>query len=831
MGNNITKEYDVDSKRLIATGGIGLSWKVYNATKKTTGQLVSVFIFEKKAALDAMMKRQQRNAKDIDKLCTLLKKEVSTLSRLRHPCLLEIVEPISESATTLAFATERLMGNLANVLGNYQNFDNIIDRSIEKYELDEIEIQKGLLQLAKGLQFCHNDAKIVHSNLVPSAVYINAKGDWKLGGFNFSMYLNYQANEAPRDIPEFDSQLPSHLEPSLDFAAPEFILDRNVNYAMDMFSFGCFIYSLYNRGQSLMANHSNILSYRSNIDKLAMLPLNNLPPTLDHVLRSMLTRTPQGRLTAAEFQGLKYFDNVLITTIRYVETLCEKPNIHKAQFMKGLIRVLPQFPERVLTRKILPALLAELKEHVLTPFTLPNVFWIAEKLSQREFMERVMPLLKPCFTLKDPIQCSMTCLTHIQLLQSKTSSAVFRDDVMPLLYTALESNVPAAQERCFDVIPTVVETIDYSAVKSALFPRICNVFAQTPSMSAKVSALKCCHQLLKVLDKGAMSEKLLPILRQSKIRDPGVQMGILKILHEMGKEHLEKEVVATEILPELWRISIDPLLSVSQFKAFMAAIKELTAKVEEQHMRHLAELKTMEDQSKSMASMSGNAAPTDVSDFEQLLKAGPVDPDMPFEVSSKSPNALARPIVPPSTNIAAPTVAPMRLAPPPAQSNSSTVYNIPALQPPPAPRPANGLAFGATTSGGSFSNGTGFRNTLQQNMAALSMNSSPAQTSSFPSATTQWPSANSSQQFSGMIQQQQQQQPMAPLPQQQPFAFGGGGGVSGNGYNAVATFGSASSLSSLNPLTPTSITPNAQKTAASQQANQKGLINMFDPYA
>jgi serine/threonine protein kinase len=50
----------------------------------------------------------------------------------------------------------------------------------DELELDEVEIQKGLSQLAKGLQFLHDSAKLVHGNLTPDSVIINAKGDWKV---------------------------------------------------------------------------------------------------------------------------------------------------------------------------------------------------------------------------------------------------------------------------------------------------------------------------------------------------------------------------------------------------------------------------------------------------------------------------------------------------------------------------------------------------------------------------------------------------------------------------------------------------------------------------
>lgn len=42
-------------------------------------------------------------------------------------------------------------------------------------ELDEVEIQKGMSQLGKGLQFLHESAKLVHGNLTPEAVLINDK--------------------------------------------------------------------------------------------------------------------------------------------------------------------------------------------------------------------------------------------------------------------------------------------------------------------------------------------------------------------------------------------------------------------------------------------------------------------------------------------------------------------------------------------------------------------------------------------------------------------------------------------------------------------------------
>ena len=39
----------------------------------------------------------------------------------------------------------------------------------------DVQLSKGLLQVAKALTFLHEDGKIVHGNLTPEAVFVNAK--------------------------------------------------------------------------------------------------------------------------------------------------------------------------------------------------------------------------------------------------------------------------------------------------------------------------------------------------------------------------------------------------------------------------------------------------------------------------------------------------------------------------------------------------------------------------------------------------------------------------------------------------------------------------------
>jgi SCY1-like protein 2 len=102
---------------------------------------------------------------------------------------------------------------------------------------------------------------------------------------------------------------------------------------------------------------------------------------------------------AKEFQESEFFDNILISTIRFLDAFPAKSPNEKASFMKGLNKVLPSFPKSVMEKKILPGLLEELKDKDLLSLILQNIFKIIELLpsAKRSFGEKVRPRLREIF--------------------------------------------------------------------------------------------------------------------------------------------------------------------------------------------------------------------------------------------------------------------------------------------------------------------------------------------------------------------------------------------------------------------------------------------------
>ena len=53
-------------------------------------------------------------------------------------------------------------------------------------------------QVAEALHFLHKEARLLHGNLTPQSVAVTREGGWKLLGFNFSCFSQYQSDAQVR---------------------------------------------------------------------------------------------------------------------------------------------------------------------------------------------------------------------------------------------------------------------------------------------------------------------------------------------------------------------------------------------------------------------------------------------------------------------------------------------------------------------------------------------------------------------------------------------------------------------------------------------------------
>lgn len=111
----------------------------------------SIFFFDKRSA-DKLHKPKRKET-----IAEILRFSVRQLERHRNPKVLSLVHGVEESSDSLAFASEPVLGSLANI------FEYLEDRlpqgftsKLKDYELTEFEIKYGLLQVSSIFCFIFN---------------------------------------------------------------------------------------------------------------------------------------------------------------------------------------------------------------------------------------------------------------------------------------------------------------------------------------------------------------------------------------------------------------------------------------------------------------------------------------------------------------------------------------------------------------------------------------------------------------------------------------------------------------------------------------------------
>ena len=350
-------------------------------------------------------------------------------------------------------------------------------------------------------------------------------------------------------------------------------MDNNVSSAADMFSLGLVIVALFNSPHhSPLETSFSTQTYRKILASPSTTPTpsNNYLSTqsipkdlVSGVLPRLITRRPAQRFNAQTFQEAPYFDNVLIASIRFLDSLAAKNATEKFKFMRGLLQILPQFPKRVLERKLLPALLEETKDQDLLSLILQNVFKIMSLLpeSNRAFADQVLPRLRETFvpTGKSKGKSSnqernssvegglLIVLENMKLITTHCSHEQYKTDMLPIIYWALDSPTNSVQDAALQILPLVLPILDFSTVKSGLFPVVAALFSKTSSLSIKIKGLDALSILCggaaagefagmsnssssgsstnALLDRHTIQENVVPLLRAIKTKEPAVMVS------------------------------------------------------------------------------------------------------------------------------------------------------------------------------------------------------------------------------------------------------------------------------------------------------------------
>ncbi|KAJ2078938.1 Protein kinase domain-containing protein ppk32 [Coemansia sp. RSA 988] len=537
-------------------------WALHKAKRRgaqpqqgVTSSEATVWVFDKQRLNRQLLGNGQR-----EKLLAQLSNEASQLTRLRHPLVLRVVEPLEDARGYLMFVTEPVECTLEDLLDDNQ-------------ELEQLEVQMGLLQVVRALRFLHGDAQLVHGALEPQCILIASSGDWKLCGLGRSSDHS------------FDYLLPTHIQHAMDYSAPELVLDGKRGAAGDVFSVGCMAMS--GLAGITMACRGDSAQYQRQLGRLTD-SVDKLPAGAQSGVRGMLTRNAAQRISLEQIEGCGLFGGDLIETLQRLEALVEMPRDQQAAFVGRLVQVLPRFSERVQRRRLLPLLLGLTTDPLLQTPALRCVLLISESLEPAQFSARVMPALTPLIGQQLPAQTTKVVLASMPLLQRKAGSA-FSNRFLPILTAALSNSDSTVVDHALQVLPQVTSKLTPSDVRDKVLPPLQQIYSRARVLALKLRALEALRSMVELLDRTTIVDKILPLLQRTKSRDPAITMAMLAMYEQIGVGHLDRQQIATEVMPVLWTHAVDRQLQLPQFDRFMQVIQKLSKRIENEHRRVLEE--------------------------------------------------------------------------------------------------------------------------------------------------------------------------------------------------------------------------------------------------
>nr|CAD7401360.1 unnamed protein product [Timema poppensis] len=266
-------------------------WTLHKAKKKGTSEEVSVFVFDVRNGSDTQF--------------DVAKAAVKRLKTLRHPSILtyldslesdkalylatEYVEPLQNHLTVLSKEGQSrdlyLAWGIFQITCNTLTFtENFIKKRhwAHKLYLAGLEEEKRIeaewkkqekedkekIKTKRALSFLNNDGNLRHNSVCLSSVFVNAAGEWKLGGVEYVAGVNEGMG------------LPIKILPSLEKYDPPEKADPSkqrqiTKCSTDMWGLGCLIWEAFNGPlpqQSALRDIENLDNFPENICRQKILP-------------------------------------------------------------------------------------------------------------------------------------------------------------------------------------------------------------------------------------------------------------------------------------------------------------------------------------------------------------------------------------------------------------------------------------------------------------------------------------------------------------------------------------------------------------------------------
>lgn len=428
-----------------ASGGLACLWKIFKAKERASGEPVSVFVYNKE------------DLKEVDKalreqVLVILRREIKVLesmSERKHPSVLRLIESFVESKKLLAFVTERVTFSLADAIGEGTNNLSPASKAAARRGFERYEIARGIIGICEGLQFVQTIRRRLHLNLAPESIFLSPSGQFKLGGFGFSVDLPSDGSSTT-PCPFFQTGARSgfegtwRLHPVMAFSSPEATApagSNDVSCASDMFSLGCLMYQLCRddpRSGRLITADATPQAHQTfcaTLDYPGRMNTSSLFPEAQSLVMSLIQVNPMARPSLGNVAINPMFHGNEVTVLRTIDGIPSRNPAEAATFLTSVRPSVPGFPLRVQRDCIMIPLMdscANEKSGRLWAFALPIVTDVCAKLNRKEIIDRVQVKFKPALQTTS-VESLGSLVAAIPLFLKNMDVSFFRSEVVPMV--------------------------------------------------------------------------------------------------------------------------------------------------------------------------------------------------------------------------------------------------------------------------------------------------------------------------------------------------------------------------------------------------------------
>ncbi|KAL7152194.1 hypothetical protein ABFS83_04G080500 [Erythranthe nasuta] len=288
--NALFNKYEIG--KLLGSGAFA---KVYHARDMATGQSVAIKVIQKT--------RLNNDAN----LIAAIKREVSIMSRLRHPHIVKIYEVLA-TRTKIYIVLEFVRGGE-------------LFAKVSKGRFGEAACRKYFQQLVSAVSYCHSRG-IYHRDLKPENLLLDENGDLKVSDFGLSAVLTDQVQ--PDGLLHTLCGTPAYV-------APEILTKRGYDGAkIDVWSCGVILFVL--SAGYLPFSDTNLMNMYKKIYKGEFRCPNWMSSGLKRFLSRLLDTNPSTRITIDEIKRDPWFRK----SYREIDSFHENEESKEKKVLLGL---------------------------------------------------------------------------------------------------------------------------------------------------------------------------------------------------------------------------------------------------------------------------------------------------------------------------------------------------------------------------------------------------------------------------------------------------------------------------------------------------------------